>query len=52
MKIQYANNFAHKLGIGDSKKCVYQFIYYEKDKNDTQITQYFIMYGSGLCIQG
>ena len=49
MKIQYENNFVHKLGIGDPTKCVYQFIYYEKDKYDTQITQYFIMNGLGLC---
>ena len=40
-----------KLGMGDSTTCVYQFIYNEKDKNDTQITQYFIMHGLGYCIQ-
>ena len=37
--------------MGDSITCVYQFIYDEKDKNDTYITQYFIMHGLGLCIK-
>ena len=50
MKIRYANNFVHKLGMGDPKTCVYQFIYDEKDNNDTKITQYFIMNKLGLCI--
>ena len=45
MKIQYANNFVHTLGMGDPITCVYQIIYHEKDKNDTQITQYCIMHG-------
>ena len=35
----------------DPTTCVYHFIYYEKDKNDTQVTQYFIMHGLGLCIK-
>ena len=51
MKIKYANNFIHKLGMSDPTKCFYLFIYDEKDKNYTQITQYFIMYGLGLCIK-
>ena len=51
MKIQYANNFVHKLGMGDPTTCVYHFIYHEKYKNDTQITQYFIMHGLRLCIK-
>ena len=44
MKIRFANNFIHKLGIGYPKTCVYQLIYNEKDKNDTQIKQRFIMH--------
>ena len=51
MKILYANNFVYKLGMVDITTCGYQFIYDEKDKNDTQITQYFIMNGLGLCIK-
>ena len=27
MRIQYANDFVNKLGMGDPTKCVYQFIY-------------------------
>ena len=37
--------------MGDPTTCVYQLIYYEKDNNDTQMTQYFIMHGLGLCIK-
>ena len=51
MKIQYADEFVQKLGMGDPKRCVYQFIYYEKDSVDTEIIQYFIMHGLGLCIK-
>ena len=51
MNIQYANNYVNKLGMGDPTTCVYHFIYYEKDKNDTQVTQYFIMHGLVLCIR-
>ena len=51
MKIQYENNFVHKLGMGEPTTCVYQLIYDEKDKNDTQITKYFIMHGLVLCIK-
>ena len=29
MKIQYANNFVHKLGMDDPTTCVYHFIYHE-----------------------
>ena len=39
------------MEIGDLTTCVYQFIYDETDKNDTQIIQYFIMHGLGLCIK-
>ena len=51
MKIYYANNFVHKLEIGDPTTFFYQFIYDENNINDTQITQYFIMHGLGLCIK-
>ena len=51
MKIIYANNLVHKLGMGDPTTCVYQFIYNKKGKNDTQITQYFIKHILGLCIK-
>ena len=37
--------------MGYPTKCVYQFIYDEKDNNDTHITQYCIMHGLGLCIK-
>ena len=50
MKIQHANEFVRKLGMGDPKTCVYQFIYNEKDSVYTEILQYFIQ-GLGLCIQ-
>ena len=43
--------FFQKLGMGDPTTCVYQLIYYEKDNNYTQITQYFIMHVLGLCIK-
>ena len=51
MKIQYANNFVLKLGMSDATTFVYQLIYDEKDKNDTQISKYFIMHVSGLYIK-
>ena len=31
VKIQYANNFVHKLGMGYPTRCVYQSIYNEED---------------------
>ena len=51
MKIQYANNPVHKLGMGGTTTCVYQFIHDEKDKNNTQIIHYFIMHRLVLCIK-
>ena len=51
MEIQYANNFVQKLVMGDPTTCSYQFIYDEKDKNDTQITHYLLMHKLGLCIK-
>ena len=49
--MKYANNFVQKLRMGDPTTCVYQSIYCEKDKNDTQIPQYFIMHGLVWCIK-
>ena len=37
--------------MGDTTTCVYQFIYNEKFKNDTQITKYFIIHRLVLCIK-
>ena len=51
MKIQYENNLVHKFGMGDPTTCFYRFFADENDKNDTQITQYFIIHGLGLCIK-
>ena len=51
MKIQYTNKFSQKMGIGDPKTCVYQFIYDESYSDDTKIIQYFIMNVLGLCIK-
>ena len=39
MKIQFANNFAQNLGMGDPTTFVYKFIYYQKENNDIHITQ-------------
>ena len=50
-KIQYADEFVQKLGMGDPTTCVYQLIYNEKDTIDTKIIQYFIMHGLGFCIK-
>ena len=35
----------------DPKTCVYQFVYYDKYSDDTNIIQYFIIHGLGLCIK-
>ena len=51
MKIKYANDFVQKLGMGDTKTYVYQFIYDENYSDDRNIIQYFIMYQLGLCIK-
>ena len=50
-KIQYANEFLKKLGMGDPTTCVYQCIYDENDSDNIEIIQYFIMHGLVLCIQ-
>ena len=50
MKIQYANELFEQLGVGGPTTCVYQFIYDEKDSDDTEIIRFFIMHGLGLCI--
>ena len=51
MKIKYAKNFLQKLDMDDPTTCAYRFIYDKKDKNDTQISQYFTMHRLGLCIK-
>ena len=51
MKIQYANEFVQKLGMGYPTKYIYQSICDENDSDDTNIIQYFIMYGLLLCIK-
>ena len=50
MKIQYANEFILKIGLGDPTTCFYQLNFDEKDSNNTRIIQYFIRNGMGLCI--
>ena len=49
--VQKQKQTLQKLRIGDLKKCAYQFIYDDKDKNDTLITQHFIMHGLGVFIK-
>ena len=44
MKIRYANNLIHKLGMGDPTTCVYQFIYDEKDKWHADNTIFYYAY--------
>ena len=51
MKINFANEFILKMVFDYLKTCVYQLIVYENDSNDTNIIQYFIMHGLGLCIR-
>ena len=51
MKIKYANEFIKKSGMRDPKTCVYQLINNENDSYGTNIIQYFIMHGLGLCIK-
>ena len=51
MKIQYANNFVHRLGMGNPTTCVYQLIFDENDINDTKVIQYLIMHLLVVCIK-
>ena len=51
MKIQYANTIFEQLVMGDPITCVYQIIQDENDSVDTELIQYFILYGLGLCIK-
>ena len=37
--------------MSDPTTCVYQFIYDENDNDGTNIIQYYIMHGLGLCIK-
>ena len=39
------------MGLGDPTICVYQLIFDENENIDTNIIQYFIMHGLGLCIK-
>ena len=50
-KIQYENESVEKLGMGDPTTCVDQLIYDKNDSDDTNIIQYFIINGLGLCIK-
>ena len=47
MKIEYANELIINMELGDPTTCIYQFIFVENDRNDTNILQYFIMHGLG-----
>ena len=51
MKIQYANEFVQKLGMGDPTTYVYQIIYYENENDDRNIIQYFILHRLVICIK-
>ena len=42
MKIQHLNELVQKLGMSDTTRRVYQFIYDEKDSVDTKIIQYLL----------
>ena len=37
--------------MGDPTTCVYQFVYDERYSVDTDVIEYFIMHGLGLCIK-
>ena len=37
MNIQHANEFIQNMGLGDSKTCVYKFIFDENDIHDTKL---------------
>ena len=39
------------MGMDDPTICVYQFICDQNDSNDTNIIQYLILHGQGLCIK-
>ena len=39
------------MGLVYPRNCVYKFIFNENYSNDTNIIQYFIMRGLGLCIK-
>ena len=50
MKIRYANKFVKNLGMVDTTTRVYQFIHDENESNYTNIIQFLIIHGLGLCI--
>ena len=39
------------MGMCDTTTCVYQFTYYKRDSDDTQIAQYFIMRVFRICMK-
>ena len=49
--LKYSNEFIQNMVLSDPKTCVYQFLKYKFDTNDTKIIQYFVMHGLGLCIK-
>ena len=51
MKIKYANELIQNTGLVDPTTCVYQFIFHQVNSNETNMIQYFIMHGLGLCIK-
>ena len=51
MKIQYANMFFKKLGMGDPTTYLFQVVYDENDSDNTKIIQYLIIHGMGLDIK-
>ena len=51
MIMKYSNEFILNMVLGDPTTCVYQFIYDETESNDTNIIQYFIKHGMGLCVK-
>ena len=37
--------------LGDNKTCLYPLIFDKDDSNGTNIIQYFVIHGLGLCIK-
>ena len=44
-------NSLETCGMGDPNACDYLIIYNKNDNDDTNIIQYFIIHGLGLCIK-
>ena len=51
IKINHANESIQKIGLVDPTKYIYESIFDEDDSHDTNIIQYFIIHGLGLCIK-